>query len=493
MIVITQIFVLFSVIDCYRHYFWIETNDEPLTEVHKNKVQHLNFEEKYWFELNEEVYIFTCSLNIENNFFTCLLIRQNDLLQYDLGILSQPRFSVTFDISDSFFKIASFWIERKIATYYNLSAMIRKKVLKGSFVYSLSGLNAQFTQKLNLVKRKQSFPNEFYWHIEKRFELLQKDELHCAVYAEYLFIDSCGDSEERFSMSEVILMKTLCSNQCTWPGTKQMVQVSMLEEIVVQKGFNGDKHVYGLPHNTYPILQVCFKPDRLSPVFEIYSTVVEPIQERDDLQKLTFVGTKTYLALDRETQVPKWRVTLPIFYNDFGQPNAEVLVFMVFFAIDQTENGYRDFAFEKLSFTTNTQKIYSKYGKIYFKVSVNQTDENLSIDLLMSKEKVNKENSLYYEVKCEKPKKKDLDREMFSTDFVKYFNGTIISANKLKKVSEYSSKEKTIKGSSNINSKTKALLLVFFCFGTLVSLVFVGLVVSRKNKMKKLRKKHRKN
>ena len=108
----------------------------------------------------------------------------------------------------------------------------------------------------------------------------------------------------------------------------------MVEEIVVQKGPFGDKYIFGLLYGHLAELQLVFGVDNLSPTFEILGETVEPIKKREDLQKLSFIGTKTYLALDEETKVPKWRATFPKFYNDFGQVSASVLVFMVFDAFD---------------------------------------------------------------------------------------------------------------------------------------------------------------
>ena len=479
------ILLVFSVKSCYKNNFWVETNEKQLKEVNENELQNLKFGEKYWFESSDERYIFSCSLNVDSSDFACLLIRQNYLLLCDLGIMPESTFS-------PFFRLASFQINKEKSIFYNLATKVEQEWLKGSLQISSNGLEARATHKLKSFKNLETFLTLFNWTLEKRFELLQKDKLYCVVYAEYLVINYISDYEEGFSRTEMVFLKTFCFEQHNYSDFNQVIWFSMLKRLMIKKGMFGDTYIYGLPYNQKKILKICFEEDNYKPVFEIEGESVKPIEEKGEIRKMKLVGIKSYLVLEKESKTPRFRVTLPRFSNDFGQTNANVLVFMLFSGLNQIEDGYKEVALELLSIKEPELTFHSKCDKIYFHLSVKQTKDKLSIELTAVKEKLGVDRHVCHEIKCEELNSRNLDKEFFNTDFVKYFNGAIVTANKLEKIP--GTNNRGAKKSSNIKIETKVLLLVLgFCvICSLVVLVLMRLIVLKINKTKKERRRYRK-
>ena len=163
----------------YKYNFWTEQSEKQLAKVFSYNPQTIKFGEKYWLEINGKIYVFSCLLKFGTNSFVCLLIKPRQLTLSNVDSLAEKEVSKFFNNPNLFFRIASFQIcKQNSSTYYNLIVTTNEGPLWASLRLFSGVLEARITQILH------SFVNwcDFLLY----FDLLNKDNLHCAVYIEYL-------------------------------------------------------------------------------------------------------------------------------------------------------------------------------------------------------------------------------------------------------------------------------------------------------------------
>ena len=293
-----------------------------------------------------------------------------------------------------------------------------------------------------------------------------------AIYLEYLVIHYLKGSEKSFLRIFLIFIETSCFKQHNYYGLLQICWFSLLEELQPQDGLVTDGVSFVLPNSSYVLFKVILKKNNHSPVFKVEEKVSKPIEKKDEFLKLPFVGTNTYLALDEETRVPKWQITLPILLNDKICEGQTVLVFVVFSNLERTENGYKEIALESMTNKPDFVLDSSNHNKLRYKLCIKFEKDILKVELQEFGQIVNEWTTSWYTLKTEKFGLNQLDARFFHLDFVKCFNGAVVTIKNL-------NEQKTDLRKSRTNDKPKTKRVLFILLG-LIYLLFIFLFFLRK-------------
>ena len=453
--------------NCYKNNFWTEKSEKPLKEVTKNYIQVLNFTEMYWLEISRKIYIFSCLLNSDADQLTCLLVKPKGLSLDTIDSPFEERLGNFFNYPNLFFKIAFFQLYNNAYNYYNLATTVNEGVLKGSLNVFSGRLQTRLNQTLNSFKNWRFLLKNFNWFVEKRFDILKSHNTYYAVNLEYVTIRYSAKSEDAFRRSMLIGAETFGFQQFSYLNSEQMDWFFDLDELKLCKELTKDNHFCS------SLLQVLFETDKIQPVFKLRDTIIEPIKEKDELAKLTFIRTNTYLVLDKQTQTLRWRVTLPAFRNNLDSRKRNILVFMVLTSLEQAESGYKEVALEMATLEADSICSKTAHGKFHYNIFIKKEKDELSIRMLSFGERLDGSNLVWNDVKQEKSEDENSDERFFHTEFIKHFNGVVISVSELQPVIITSSDDSNnAKNFSNTIVDRKVVLLIFLGFIGIAILAF---------------------
>ena len=476
---------------CYKNNFWIEKNTNNMNEVITNNPHTLNFGEKYWLELNRRIYIFSCSINYDSNYLTCLLLKPSGLNLVSIDNFYEEQIPKFFNYLNLFFRVAICHVCPNGYSYYNIATTTSEGYLKGSVKVSLNELTVRLTRPLNRFNNLFASLENFNWFVEKRFYLLSGHSAEYAVNLEYLVTSYTGSS--KFITTTAIFTEAFGFKKCNYSGINQMIWFGALDEPEAQTEPIKEGDYNHLDHFQSP-LQLFFETNTRWPIFLVEGEICEPIMEKDGLLKLNVNRIQTYLALEKETRLPKWRITIPTFYNEIERTDGEVLVFMLFSKLEQTKDGYREIMLESFSLTGESQLLSqdSKHNKIKCVVCVELKEGNeLSMRMMLLGEKINDSKDVLYAIEYEGSEIKEVDKPFYNTEFIRYFNGVLLSSKKIKKGSKTDLSNSQIRHFSNMNDKIKLWLMILFGFTSLALLLMFIFFLRKKNL--KIRMKYNKN
>ena len=474
------------IINDYKNTFWTEENEQQPNEVSQSVSQTLTFREKYWLEISDKIYLFTCFLNTTSDSVACLFIELRTLTRDKVDESLEENISALFDYPNLFFRIAFFPVYKDNTYSYNFLITAEGVSMVGSLKVSTKSLEVKLTHKLNSFKNWRSLLKNLKLFTERRFDILTSHKTEYAVYLEYLVIRYVGSFEDKFIRIFLIFIKNFCFIQYKYSELFQICWFSLLEECQPQNDLVTDKLSFVLPNSSYVYFQVLLKANNSLPIFKVEEEVSKPIERKNWFFKLICIGTKTYLALDEETQIPKWRITIPIFVNNNSCKGHTFLIFIVFSKLEQAEISYKEMVLELMINTPAFVKDSSYHNKLKYKLSIGLEKHIVEVELREFGEIVNERTDSWYTLKTEKYSVTQWDTRLFYIDFVNHFNGTIITIENLEEQNFGLRKVRT-------NEKSKEKLVLFIIIGStclVLILIFFLRKANKKTRYKRFRKKN---